>query len=220
MRVGAQLALGLHDVGRDQQQPAGRRRRTGRTGRAPCRDMKPISAPTSAPLTFEPTPRRARWAALRSRSSRATTGSMDGRERVGVGLDPARRSTTRTGAVPAAACSPVKSRTSPVERRRPRAARRRRLGASPRLDLRARRRPAGRRWRRDVPVDHGRGSAGVLSWTDRTGVRQRPARITAAAQAARRGGELVEAPPASRVRPWRGRSSAAKTIGSPERSVT
>ena len=48
VRVGAQLALDVHDVGGDEQQPAGRGRGTGRTGRAPCRRGSP-ARPRSRP---------------------------------------------------------------------------------------------------------------------------------------------------------------------------
>ncbi len=55
VRVDVELALDVDDVGRDQQQPAVPGRGTGRTGRAPCCRGSRAAAPTSAPVTREPT---------------------------------------------------------------------------------------------------------------------------------------------------------------------
>ena len=160
VRVDAELALDVHDVGRDQQQPpaagppAGRRR-TGRTGRAPCRTGSRAAPPTSSAGDPEPTASvdRGRGAAA-SPGSFSTSGPMTCAKPSALAWTQPARSTTSTGAVRSSATRPVNSRTSAG----------RAVGAGPQLgddrvglgagDRRARAGEPGADGDREVPVDH------------------------------------------------------------------
>ena len=155
VRVGADLALDVHDV-RARPAAAGRPgRRTGRTGRAPCRRGSRAAPPTSAPVTREPT---ALGEPGGRRPSLAGACRRSGPSRVAkpsaLACTQPARSTTSTGAVRSPASRPVKSRTSAGgavgarraarrPRRRPRRARPRALPGEP-----------GAERDREVPVDH------------------------------------------------------------------
>ena len=155
VRVDAELALDVHDVGRDQQQPAGRRvervelaeHLAGEEAEQPA-DLG--AGDPGADRVGEPATARFLPDAACRRSGASTVAKPS----AFACTQPA-RSTTRTGAVRSAASSPVKSRTSPVERFAPVAElgdRRGGLGAG---DL------AGRRRRSGSPSDTARSQSTI-----------------------------------------------------------